>query len=75
MMKRCSVISEEVRDILFRLRYAPWANFASQSHEHYISSGAFGTGCTFVDNVIGKGPRYCTYHLREIYFTENFRGG
>ena len=65
---------QEVRDILFRLRYAPWANFASQSHEHYISSGAFGTGCTFVDNVIGKGPRYCTYHLREIYFTENFQG-
>lgn len=32
---------QEVRDILFRLRYAPWANFASQSHEHYISSGAW----------------------------------
>lgn len=65
---------QAVRDVLFRLRYAPWANFASQSHEHYISSGAFGTGCTFIDNVVGKGPRYCTYHLREIYFTENFQG-
>lgn len=65
---------EEVTRILFRLRYAPWANFANQMSENYISQGAFGNGCIYVDEIPGKGMRYLTYHLRELYFEENYQG-
>jgi len=60
--------------ILFRLRYAPHANFANQMSENYISIGAFGNGCMFVDELPGKGMRYACYPLQEIYFEENFQG-
>ena len=65
---------EEVTKVLFRLRYAPWANFANQMSENYISQGAFGNGCMYVDELPGKGMRYLTYHLREIYYEENYQG-
>jgi hypothetical protein len=35
---------DEVTNILFRTRYSPKANFASQVHENYMSLGAFGSG-------------------------------
>lgn len=65
---------EECTRILFRLRYAPHANFANQMSENYISIGAFGNGCMFVDELPGKGMRYACYPLQEIYFEENFQG-
>lgn len=65
---------EEVTKILFRLRYAPEANFANQQSENYISIGAFGNGCVFVDEIPGKGMRYICYPLQEIYFEENYQG-
>lgn len=65
---------EECTRILFRLRYAPWANFANQMSENYISIGAFGNGCMFVDELPGKGMRYACYPLQEIYFEENYQG-
>ncbi|HEJ9371211.1 TPA: head-tail connector protein [Klebsiella oxytoca] len=65
---------EACTKILFRLRYAPLANFANQMSENYISIGAFGNGCIYVDEIPGKGSRYICYHLREIYFEENYQG-
>lgn len=65
---------EELTRILFRIRYAPAANFANQMSENYVSIGAFGNGCVFVDEIPGKGTRYVNYHLREIYFEENYQG-
>lgn len=65
---------EACTKILFRIRYAPQANFANQMSENYVSIGAFGNGCVFVDEVPGKGTRYITYPLQEIYFEENYQG-
>jgi hypothetical protein len=65
---------DAVTDILFRVRYSPKANFASQVHENYMSLGAFGSGALFVDDIVGFGIRYKSIHLSEIYFSENHVG-
>ena len=65
---------DEVTQILFSVRYSPKANFASQAHEAYISLGAFGTGAVFVDDLVGRGIRYRTVNLSELYIAENFQG-
>lgn len=68
---------DDVNDILFRFRYAPNANYASQQHEIYMTLGAFGTGCLLVDPLerrFGGGMRYRAIHLAGIYFLENHQG-
>lgn len=65
---------DDVTNILFRVRYSPKANFASQVHENYMSLGAFGSGAIFVDDIAGFGLRYKSIHLSEIYFSENHVG-
>lgn len=65
---------EEVRDILFRYRYASKANYASQQFENYLSLGAFGTGAVYIDALAQRGLRYRSIHLAEIYFLENHQG-
>ncbi len=72
------VYYEMVNRILFKERYAPLANFASQNQQNFLSLGAFGTGCVFVDDLwTPRGPaglRYKNIHLGEIYFSENHQG-
>jgi hypothetical protein len=63
-----------VTGALFRARYSPGANFASQAHETYMSLGAFGSGAIFVDDWLGRGLRYRAISLAELYFAENFQG-
>lgn len=67
---------DEVTNLLFKHRYAPKANFASQNHENYLSLGAFGTGAMFIDPMRegNGGLRYKSVHLAEIYFLENHQG-
>lgn len=66
---------EQTNDLLFKYRYAPSANYASQQSEVYASLGAFGTGCLFVDKLAkGKGLRYRTIFLGEVFFIENHQG-
>jgi hypothetical protein len=65
---------DEVTNILFQVRYAPKANFASQVHETYMSLGAFGTGAIFIDDIPGTGIRYKSINLSEIYVAENHVG-
>lgn len=70
---------EDVADTLFRYRYAPKANFASNQHEIYMALGAYGTGCMYIDTLYDlrgrpAGLRYRAVHLGEIYFAENHQG-
>lgn len=66
---------ETANNLLFRYRYAPNANYASQQNEVYTSLGAFGTGCLFVDKPKEKkGLRYKAIFLGEVYFVENHQG-
>lgn len=65
---------DKVTDILFNVRYSPRANFASQAYEGYMSLGAFGTGGIFIDDSVGRGIRYRTVHLSEMFIAENFQG-
>jgi len=57
---------DSLRDILFRQRYAPTANFASQVFECYMSLGAFGTSTLFIDEIPGVTLRYRAIPLSEI---------
>lgn len=66
---------DQVNQSLFKHRYTPKANFASQNQQNYISLGAYGTGAMFIDRLHGqKGLRYKNIHLGEIYFVENHQG-
>ena len=68
---------DELTETLFRYRYAPKANFASQKHEDYMSLGAFGTGALFIDQLdkrYGPGLRYSAVHLGQIHFLTNHQG-
>jgi len=68
---------EDVTRLLFKMRYAATANFASQKHEDYMMLGAFGTGCLFIDALasnVDKGLRYRAVHLGQCYFKENHQG-
>lgn len=65
---------DQVTQMLFAVRYAPGANFASQANEVYMSLGAFGTGGMFVDELVGRGIRYRSVPLSEMYIAENHQG-
>jgi len=65
---------EEVNNRLWKARYAPQANFASQAHESYLSLGAFGTQALFVEAHPRGGVRYRSHHLSQIYALENAGG-
>ena len=66
---------EEVNKQLFKRRYAPEANFASQNQLHYKNLGAFGTGLMFVDgNMDGSGLRYKSLGIGEAFIRENHQG-
>lgn len=65
---------DAVTDTLFRIRYAPKANFQSQVHEAFAQIGAFGTGPFMVDDVVGFGMRYRCLHLAETSGLENAAG-
>lgn len=66
---------DEVNNVLFKYRYAPNANFASQNQLDYKSLGAYGTSCMFIDDLAGEpGIRYKNIHLSEAYFAENHQG-
>ena len=66
---------EEANEVLFRYRYGSRAFYASQQHEVYMSLGAFGTGCLFIDEDRDRpGVRYKAIHLSEILVEENHQG-
>lgn len=65
---------EDVAEILFAVRRSPFSNFASQANECYKSLGAFGTMGMMVEDVLGKGIRYKSIHLSELFVSENQHG-
>jgi len=66
---------DEATRLIFKYRYAPNANFASQNQRVYKSLGAYGTGVMFIDQLRAEpGLRYRNIHLAEIYFSENHQG-
>lgn len=65
---------EAKRDLMFRVRYAPKANFASQTSEVYTSLGAFGTGALFIHDALAKGIRYQSIPLAQLYVAEDAYG-
>jgi hypothetical protein len=69
---------EDVTTLLFKYRYAPHANFASQNQMNYKSLGAYGSGCVFIDDLDSSlqevGLRYKSVHLSQAYFKENHQG-
>lgn len=65
---------EAIRDLLFRRRYAPTANFASQAFECYMSLGCFGNNCLFIDELVGTGIRYRSIPLSEIAIDLDHQG-
>lgn len=67
---------DEVNRLLFMHRYRPKANFVGQIQKTYLSYGAYGNGCLFVDEAATGEPglRYRNLHLGEAYFQENHQG-
>lgn len=69
---------DDLNETLFRYRYVPKANYASNQHEVYMSLGAFGTGSMYVDALDprwgGPGLRYTAEHIGELYFLTNHQG-
>lgn len=65
---------EDTTNRLFRYRYAPKANYASQQHEVYMGLGAFGTSIMFPDAHDHGGLRYQAIDLRELLFENNHQG-
>lgn len=74
MKPRVRAWFDDTTDKLFKYRYAPQANFASQNHEQFIALGSIGTGCMFIDKLLPKGYRYAQIPVGQIYFRENFQG-
>ena len=65
---------EEVRDILFKCRMAPEANFENQIILAYLSLGVLGTAVLLIDDVMGRGLRYQCIPLHEVFLDQNAVG-
>lgn len=65
---------EELTDILFRMRYSPRAGFTYATGEHYMSLGAFGNGCTFLDEDVGRDLRYQSIFFGDVWIGTNHAG-
>lgn len=68
---------EDVNRLLFKARYMPSANYASQNHMNFKSLGAFGSGSLYIDGLVDPfdtGLRYKSCHLGQLYFIENHQG-
>lgn len=66
---------EEATRIMFAVRNSPKANYYAQAHEGYMSIGAFGNKCIFVDEPkTGRGIRYRYCHIGKVYVATNHEG-
>lgn len=65
---------EDMTRIIMQARYAPRANFQTQSGEVVLDIGAFGSGVLFIEDELGYGPRYKSYPLPQTYYAEDGNG-
>lgn len=79
-VKRAMDWYDLLNDSLFHYRYSPHSGFQANQHDGYVSIGAFGTSCIFVDAFNDptqpgvKGLRYRQVHLGELFFATNHQG-
>lgn len=66
---------DQVNRILFRARYRPGSNLASQLAESYLSLGLFGTQALFVGDDVGRSIMYRSVPLRRLLIDEDSYGG
>lgn len=78
--RRVQLWFDQVRDAMFHYRYSPHSGFQANQHDCYVSQGAFGTSCLFIDafrdpaSPRTKGLRYRNIHLGELFFAANHQG-
>jgi hypothetical protein len=65
---------DAVNKLLFRVRYRPSSNLASQLAESYLNLGAFGSQGMYIADDLGKGIVYKSCGLHNLIFAENFQG-
>lgn len=69
---------ETATRLLFKMRYSPTANFAGQNFQNYLETGAFGNAAMYMDSFQGpaggKGFRYKSIPVGELFFIENHQG-
>ena len=71
---------ERVTKIMFQMRYAPIANFASQNAMQFRQLGAYGTGGMFIDQAVDannnplRALRYKQFPIGELFLRENHQG-
>jgi len=71
---------ENTTKLLFRMRYAAYANFAAQNYNNWQSLGAFGNSTMYVDKFDnrwhggGRGLRYKSVPFGETFYGENHQG-
>jgi len=63
-----------IRKILFKARYRPKANFASQMDEIYMQLGAFGNGPILIDEAMGKHLIYRSIPMNEVCWSLDAAG-
>ena len=61
-------------DILFKARYAARAGFTYATGETFEELGAFGNGCIFLDEDIGRDLRYRALAFSEVWFGVDHAG-
>ena len=72
---RIQLYFQQLTTALFRFRYAPAANFASQNHLLYRGLGSMGSHSLFVDTLeTGVGFRYKSVGVGETFWKENHQG-
>ena len=65
---------DQVNKLLFRVRYRPSSNFASQLAESYLNLGAFGTQALYIEDDLGRGISYRACGLHNLLFAEDHQG-
>lgn len=65
---------DEVNKTLFRVRYRPQSNLASQLAESYLNLGSFGTQVLYVGDDVGRSIVYRSCGLHKVLIAEDQHG-
>lgn len=65
---------DQVNKILFRVRYRPASNMASQLAESYLNLGSFGTQALYIGDDVGRAITYRSCGLHNILIAEDAFG-
>ena len=65
---------DAVNKLLFRVRYRPRSNMASQLAESYLNLGAFGTQALYIADDVGRGIVYRSCGLHNLLIGEDHQG-